>query len=246
MPRRVVMLSTKKLLVALATAWSVFAQQPDPAHATEHNQGMRRRLGHPPLFFREDWKQVPDTPVEHPLTQAAVANPNLELKLYGAGKDIVENGIPGDEFNFLHVWTGLCQAPCALAFRDKNNYVDLSGLGKISWLIKVSGFHQVRPIVKLANGTWLVGDFGVGNILEYNPFQINLSELRWLKLDINKVVTKDDWIEHPDLSKVDEVGFTDLMPGSGHGDGGYSDVGWIEVYGKPIGRNGAHATPTKR
>ena len=24
-------------------------------------------------------------------------------------------------------------------------------------------------------------------------------------------------IEHPDLSKVDEIGFADLMPGSGHG-----------------------------
>jgi hypothetical protein len=42
-----------------------------------------------------------------------------------------------------------------------------------------------------------------------------------------------------DLSKVDEIGFTDLMPGSGHGDGGYSDLGWIEVYGKPVPRSGA-------
>jgi hypothetical protein len=29
------------------------------------------------------------------------------------------------------------------------------------------------------------------------------------------------------------------MPGSGHGDGGYSDQGWIEVYGKPVPRSGA-------
>jgi len=36
------------------------------------------------------------------------------------------------------------------------------------------------------------------------------------------------------LSKVDEIGFVDLTPGSGHGQGGYSDVGWIEVYGKPV------------
>jgi hypothetical protein len=43
-------------------------------------------------------------------------------------------------------------------------------------------------------------------------------------------------LDRVDLSKIDEVGFTDLLPGSGHGDGGYSDLGWIEVYGVPIPR----------
>ena len=46
------------------------------------------------------------------------------------------------------------------------------------------------------------------------------------------------WVDHPDLSKVDEIGFTDLMAGSGHGPGGWSDVGRIEVYGKPVKRDG--------
>jgi hypothetical protein len=41
-----------------------------------------------------------------------------------------------------------------------------------------------------------------------------------------------------DLSRVDEIGFGDLTPGSGHGTGGYSDVAWIEVYGKPVKREG--------
>src|SRR5215471_21149130 len=43
-------------------------------------------------------------------------------------------------------------------------------------------------------------------------------------------------VSQTDLSKVDEIGFVDLTPGSGHGLGGFSDVGWIEVYGKPIKR----------
>jgi hypothetical protein len=29
----------------------------------------------------------------------------------------------------------------------------------------------------------------------------------------------------------------DLTPGSGHGLGGFSDVGWMEVYGKPVRRD---------
>ena len=44
------------------------------------------------------------------------------------------------------------------------------------------------------------------------------------------------WEENPDLSKVDEIGFTDMMQGSGHGSGGWSRIDWIEVYGAPVKR----------
>ena len=62
------------------------------------------------------------------------------------------------------------------------------------------------------------------------------ADLRWLKLDISRVVTVGTWIDHPNLTKVDAVGFADLMPGSGHGAGGYINVGRLEVYGTPIAR----------
>jgi len=32
------------------------------------------------------------------------------------------------------------------------------------------------------------------------------------------------------------VGFVDLTPGSGHGFGGYSSLGFIEVYGRAVPR----------
>ena len=35
-----------------------------------------------------------------------------------------------------------------------------------------------------------------------------------------RVVTQGTWVEDPDLSRVDEFGFADLLPGSGHGWGG--------------------------
>ena len=68
--------------------------------------------------------------------------------------------------------------------------------------------------------------------------------MRWIKLDPARVVTlggnsgptNETWVPNPDLSKVDEVGFADLMPGSGHGTGGYIHLGTIEVFGKPIPR----------
>jgi hypothetical protein len=38
------------------------------------------------------------------------------------------------------------------------------------------------------------------------------------------------------LSRVDEIAFADLLPGSGHGWGGFVNVGRIEVHGKPVPR----------
>jgi hypothetical protein len=51
-----------------------------------------------------------------------------------------------------------------------------------------------------------------------------------------RLVTTGNFVDKPDLSKVDEVGFVDLIPASGHGPGGWSDVAQIEVYGKPVAR----------
>ena len=57
-----------------------------------------------------------------------------------------------------------------------------------------------------------------------------------MALDIERVVTKGRWVEKVDLSRVDEIGFADLMPGSGHGPGGFVNVGRVEVYGRPVKR----------
>jgi hypothetical protein len=166
-----------------------------------------------------------------------VTNPNLELKLYGpTGKEVLLTGAKGDDNNPIHLWTGMCTTPCAIALRDKNNMADLSGLSRIRWTTKMSGLHQVHPIVKLADGTWLVGDKGDGSVTDWRTSEINFSDLRWLRLDIEKVVTKGTFVQNPDLTKVDEIGYVDLMPGSGHGAGGWSDVGAIEVYANAIKR----------
>ena len=89
-----------------------------------------------------------------------------------------------------------------------------------------AGFHLLRPMVKLADGTWLVGDHTDGYTADWHESEITLSEIRWRQLDIKTVLTAGNgkWIEHPDLSKVDEIGFTDLMRGSGNGARGTTRV----------------------
>jgi len=210
--------------------------------ATAQEPGRGRGAGaaratRPPLFLKEEWKQTP-AGGEHPVVPSeALSNPNLELKLYGStSKEIQLTGSALDENNPIHLWTGVCTTPCAVALRDRNNYGDLTGLARIRWVTKVSGFHQVRPIVKLADGTWLVGDHTDGSTSDWLQSEFSLADVRWLRLDINAVVTKGNFVDKPDLSKVDEIGFVDLVPGSGHGPGGWIDVATFEVFGKPMKR----------
>jgi hypothetical protein len=188
----------------------------------------------PPLFFKETWKQAPGNV---PVTQEFVTSPDLQLNAYGTGKE--DFGVTS-EGNVPHIWTGLCATSCALALSHKDNFVDLTGKAKIRWYTKTSGFHEFRPVLKLADGTWLVGDHVDAYTFDYHESEFYPSEVRWLKLDMPKVLTKGTLLDKVDLSRVDAVGFADLSPGSGHGTGGYSDVAWIEVYGRPVKRDAAN------
>ncbi len=212
----------KRTVLALLVAASAFAQAPRPAAA--------KPAGPPPLFFKETWKEAPGNV---PLTQDFVVNPDLTLTQYTSSKEdfgiTSEGGVP-------HIWTGLCANTCALTLSHKANYVDLTGKAKIRWYVKTSGFHAARPVLKLADGTFLIGDYAESSVFEYKQSEFFLSEVKWLKLDMPKVQTKGTLLDKVDLSKVDEVGFVDLTPGSGHGFGGFSNFGWIEVYGRPVPR----------
>lgn len=199
-----------------------------------------------PLLFREEFKNGEGTH-EHFVTQADLANENLELKIYGDKSTYmaVDNS-PDSTGEFL--FSGLCLSTCAITLQVKNSYMDLSGLGRVRWRTRQSGFHILHPIVKLADGTWLIGDHGDGYTTDWSISEFSLYDLRWRHLDIEQVIEdKPDavWTEHPDLSKVEEIGFTDLMKGSGHGGAGSSRVDWVEVYGKAVPRSGAAAMPAK-
>jgi hypothetical protein len=214
-------------LVLFCAATGAFAQEPG-------GRGGRGPAPQPPppLFFKETWKQAPGNV---PMTQDFVTNPDLTVNLFGTGKE--DFGVTS-EGNVPHIWTGLCATACVLTLSHKGSQVDLTGKAKIRWYTKTSGFHEVRPVLKLADGTWLVGDHVDANTFDYQESEFYPSQVHWLKMDIAKVQPKGVLLDKVDLSKVDAIGFADLSPGSGHGSGGYSDVAWIEVYGKPIKRDG--------
>ena len=230
---------TKSVLIVLmfAAAAVVNAQEPAAAGGRQGRGGRGGRAGGPPqapapapLFFKEEWKAGAQAA---PVTQSVVANADLLVAVYGKTPNEPE---VNEEGGVNHVWTGLCAPSCAVTLKNKNSFADLTGKAHMKWYAKVSGFHQIRPVVKLADGTWLVGDHATGPSLDFNQEDVSIADMHWLKLDIARVVAVGNWIDHPDLSKVDEVGFADLMPGSGHGPGGYVNVGKIEVFGRPVKR----------
>lgn len=180
------------------------------------------------LFFREDWKEIP---AALPVTQEHVANPDLVLTSYGPARDAIKKSnhppIPNDPY---YIWSGECRANWAVGLKHRNGSVDLTGDGKIRIRSKQSGFRELRIILKLDNGDWLVGNEYAGVSDDWSEKEFRIRNMRWRKLDINRV-TEGAWVPNPDLSRVAEIGFTDLMAGGGTP--ASSRLDWIAVYGRP-------------
>ena len=185
----------------------------------------------PDLFFREDWKELPPA---QPVNQDHVANPNLVLGLYGGAVDSMRKSNhdhPVDDP--FYVWSGLNPSNWALTLKDPGSYVDLSEFAKIKWRTKQSGFRCLRILLKLADGTWLVSDQCDCRSADWRIREFNISDIKWYTLDI-KTITEQKPIDNPDLTKVDEIGITDLMAGGRSV--ACSRLDWIEVYGKAVKR----------
>jgi len=185
----------------------------------------------PGLFFREDWKE---TPAEIPLSQKHVNNPDLFVQLYGPGKDSLKKSNhekPVDDP--YYVWSGLCLGNWLVSLKHKQFNVDLTGYSKILWRSRQAGLRQLRIALKKADGTWLVSDQFDDATKDWRIKEFNLQDINWYKLDIGTVVEKGP-VNDPDLSNIEEIGFTDLMPGGQSAS--CSRLDWIEVYGRPVKR----------
>jgi hypothetical protein len=86
----------------------------------------------------------------------------------------------------------------------------------------------------LADGKWVVSDQSDDQSNDWRIREFNMSDIRWRQLDIKNVL-EGPWEQSPDLTRVDEIGWTDLMPGGGSN--ACSRLDWIEVYGKTVPRN---------
>ncbi|MEO8766292.1 MAG: hypothetical protein ABI416_18470 [Ginsengibacter sp.] len=185
----------------------------------------------PSLFFREDWQEIS---AATPVNQQHVVNKDLILGLYGPGRDSIRKSHHVDPLDDpYYVWSGLCMGNWVVTLKKAKAYVDLTGQAKIIWRSKQSGLRCLHLVIKLADGSWLVGDQCDDRSQDWRIREFNIMDINWYKLSI-KPVTEGNQVSNVNLSKVDEIGFTDLMAGGGSD--ACSRLDWIEVYGKSIDR----------
>src|SRR5215831_19066985 len=191
--------------------------------------------GRPPLFLREDFEE---TPAATPITQDHLSsNPKALLAIYGPGKAGLKKShhdTPADDP--YYVWDGTCEGNCGITLRDKSNYADLTSLARIRWRTKQSGFRRLHIILKLAGGAWLVSDPLESASADWRESECVMQDMRWRRLDIATLVEGAP-VEHPDLSRVDEIGWSSMMTGGGTP--ASSRVDWIAVYARSVPREPA-------
>ncbi|MEX2568970.1 MAG: hypothetical protein WD431_23715 [Cyclobacteriaceae bacterium] len=179
------------------------------------------------LLFREDFKEIPAT---IPVTQEHIQNNELKLHLYGEAKNQLKKSnhpeIPNDPY---YIWSGTCEGNWAMALSWLDKPIDLSKGGKIRWRSRQSGFRQLRVLLELPDGSWIVSEDHVGETKDWEISEFEVGEMKWRKLNMENIIEGHP-VGAPDISKVLKIGISDLMVGGGTP--ASSRLDWIEVYGK--------------
>ena len=197
----------------------------------------------PPLLFKEQWQQaagavgVPTSPRRSQnqywlASQSAVTNPALEVKLYGTDA--------GNVTVYIHegradLWTGLTGSPVAVTLRHRDNLIDLRGLARVRAILRTGNLHTLHPVVRLADGSLLAGSHVIDTDGQFLQTEVSFENQRWYTIEPDTLGVKGQAVK-VDLGRVDEVGFVDLAPASGHGSSGWANISWIEVFAKPVRR----------
>ncbi len=195
-----------------------------------------------PLIFEEHWR---DIPMAEPITHEHLTNQDLLLHIYGDWQHIRATQHPTEAYTY----TGETVTNWALTLSDPKFYYDLSGAGKVMLRTRNSGYRFTHVVIKTLDGKWYASEEGSPESTSWIEREYALSDLHWRILlmtdtpsnssnrrqpDPKLVPIVPMGVGHPDLAKVDEVGFSDLMPG-----------GWIpstsrvnswKVFGKKVQR----------
>ena len=226
---RIVLIAAAVVISALAAA----SQTPPAPAPNTQKPGMAPR---PPLLFSEPWRLPPytgeQTDENMRFTPAVVTNPRVEAKLYGTDAKVIRAAVHEERFD---LWNGMASSPVAVTMRDRRNYVDLTGAARLRWIVRTNAIHPVHPVVKLADGQFLVGDRGITTHGEFLTVEVAFTGMRWYALDPVKVVVLTE-VTNPNLKKVDEVGLAMLSPGGGHGFAGSANLSTVELFAYPIPR----------
>jgi hypothetical protein len=195
----------------------------------------------PRLILREDWAQIP---FALPITPDHLDNPALELNLYGAAVDALKkshhDNIENDPY---YVWSGEIRTSdpwgATLSFKDKASF-DLSGEAFIRWRTRQSGAHHLNILLRTLGGKWLVSENLDPASSDWQVHEHVLSTLAWSELSADRIDFANATPQaEPDMNRIVEVGFTDLLASDGSAQS--SRLDWIEVHGFPRPKRSAVA-----
>ena len=251
-------LSAIRWIIPCYATIAFLAQPPQPLFSQGRLNTVYLEDNRPPLAFREDWQDdwndseplarlnnyhdtdldehlqnsslrhtwygsgagAPDIRIAYPHSQSEHASEHRE------GWEYIRHIAPKDDPGYL--WTGQCSGPCAITLRDSDSDFDMTGLSKIRWRTKMAGFRQLRLILKLASGTFLVSDRYTEAAGDWNVSEISIPDIQWHTLNI-ETMDEGGAITNPNLSRVEEIGFTHQRTGAGR-------VDWIELYATSVRR----------
>jgi hypothetical protein len=195
-----------------------------------------------PLLFEERWTSLPNA---QPITQEHLSNQHLRLHLYGDVAAIRKSNHEPEYYTY----TGEARTNWALTVSDPANLWDLSRAGKVMLRTRNTGWRFTHVVIKTADGNYFASEEGSGESTSWMNVEYPLQDLHWRNLlmtdtptNASNKRTPDPTLVPiipttkgtPDLARIDEVGFSDLMPG-----------GWIPattrvnawaVYGKKVAR----------
>ncbi|MDG2089696.1 MAG: hypothetical protein P8J61_01095 [Gammaproteobacteria bacterium] len=229
-------ISRKKLNLLAAFACSALIAAPMQVFAQDQEE-------RPDLLFKENWQQSEaalGTPMSshasdndyYLVGQNAVQNNDLELGLYGyRSGDITVYEHEGR----IDLWTGLAGSPVAVTLKSSRGFIDLRGLARMRAIVRTNNLHSLHPVIRLADGTLAVGSQSIQTGGAFLSIEVAFENQDWFVLDQEEVSVGGSVVD-PDLSRIDEVGLANLVPGGGHGFAGWSNISTVEVFANTIAR----------
>ena len=195
------------------------------------------------LVFREAWTR---DPMAQPITQANLGNKQLILHVYGDANQIRKSTHPLDDYTY----TGETTTNWAITVSDKdNNLWDATGGGRFKVRTQNTGWRFVHVILKTADGKYYASEEGAGESSVFIDTDFVLQDLHWRNLMMTDTPTNASNRRQPDpkripiipttkgtpdLSQIEEIGYSDLM------EGGWIPATWrvaaFELYGKVVPR----------
>ena len=173
------------------------------------------------LIFEEHWTRAP---LAQPMTQENLGNQHLKLHLYGDIEGIRKTMHTTEDYTY----TGETRNTWMITVSDPKNYFDLTLPGKVMLRTRNTGFRLTHIVIRTADGNFFVSEEGSGESRAWMNRDYILADLHWRAIamedrpttvnpnrpmDPKRQVIVATNVGTPDLSKVDEIGFTDLLPG---------------------------------